>query len=201
MPTRTLITRANLRIVGIGGSLRGDSCSYIALKCVESLLGRMNYGMEIIDLRKTRLPFCNGDLREQWPAYPGVAKLRNAVSRAHAIVLVTPEYHGGVSGVLKNALDLIDCKHLEGKVVGAISVLGGPANSNALNDLERVMRWCHARVIPRQIAVGNAKTVFVDGQIASAELRDRFELFAETLVSSAIRICDPYQAEAMPKIG
>ena len=39
---------------------------------------------------------------------------------------------------------------LSGKVAGAISVLGGQANSNALNELRLIMRWVHAWVIPEQ---------------------------------------------------
>jgi FMN reductase len=178
----------DLRIVGIGGSLREHSCSYLALEHAMALLARMGCHARILDLRKIRLPFCNGD--KQWPAYPGVAQLRKAVAGAHALVLVTPEYHGGMSGVLKNALDLLDVDHLEGKVVGGISVLGGPANSNALNDLGRIMRWCHAWVIPEQIAVGRASTIFVNGQIADADLRHRFEQFARSLVWSATRLGD-----------
>jgi FMN reductase len=178
----------DLRIVGIGGSLREHSCSYIALEHAMALLARMGCQARILDLRKIRLPFCNGD--KLWPAYPGVAQLRKAVAGAHALVLVTPEYHGGMSGVLKNALDLLDVEHLEGKVVGGISVLGGPANSSALNDLGRIMRWLHAWVIPQQIAVGRASTVFVNGQIADREMRHRFEQFAHSLVRSAARLGD-----------
>jgi NAD(P)H-dependent FMN reductase len=95
-----------------------------------------------------------------------------------------------MSGVLKNALDLLDADQVAGKVVGAISVLGGPANSNAVNDVARIMRWLHAWVIPRQITVGRASTVFVDGQILDESLRRRFERFAETLAWSALRIAD-----------
>jgi len=51
-----------------------------------------------------------------------------------------PEYHGGVSGVLKNALDLMGFEQLDSKVTGIISVLGGQSNSNALNELLS-MRW------------------------------------------------------------
>ena len=178
----------DLRIVGIGGSLRERSCSYMALEHMMMLLTRLGCSTEILDLRRTRLPFCAGDKHELWSSYPGVAHLRRAVSEAHALVIVTPEYHGGMSGVMKNALDLLDPEHLEGKVVGAISVLGGPANSNALNDVGRIMRWCHAWVIPQQIAVGRASTVFVNGQIADAGLRKRFEHFAQSLVWSATRL-------------
>lgn len=178
-----------LRVVGIAGSLREHSCSHLALAHAITLLRQLGCSTQIIDLRKTQLPFCNGDKNETWSAYPGVAELRTGVSRAHALLLVTPEYHGGVSGVLKNALDLLEPKDLDGKVTGTISVLGGPANSSALNDLSRIMRWCHAWVIPQHIAIGRASQAFVDGQVADKDLRQRFEEFAESLMCSTVRIC------------
>jgi NAD(P)H-dependent FMN reductase len=51
------------------------------------------------------LNFCDG--KEDEGTYPsGVGKLREEVRAAQGIILGTPEYHGGFSGVLKNALDL-----------------------------------------------------------------------------------------------
>src|SRR5215467_816034 len=112
-----MVKRAtDLRVVGIGGSLREGSYSYVSLEHVIALVTRMGCSAQIIDLRNTRLPFCNGDRHELWPSHPGVAELRRLVSTAHALVLATPEYHGGISGVLKNALDLLDEDHVAGKV-------------------------------------------------------------------------------------
>jgi FMN reductase len=179
-----------VRVAGIGGSLRENSTAYLALEHVMSLIARNGCLTQVIDLRKTTLPFCNGDGKELWPQYPGVAEMREAVARAHAIVLCTPEYHGSISGVLKNALDLLAEEHLKGKVAGVISVLGGPANSNALNDLSRIMRACHAWVMPYDVAIGQAHTAFVDGVIRDIALENRFVEFADSLVESAIRIRD-----------
>jgi len=187
----------DLRIVGIGGSLRAHSFSYLALEYAMRRLAGMGCRTRIADLRKMSLPFCNGDKNELWSAYPAVAELRRVVAKANALVLATPEYHGSISGVLKNALDLLDPKDLEGKVAGVISVLGGPANSNALNDLSRIMRWCHAWVIPQHIAIGRARAVFLDTEIADQELRDRFDEFTKSLVWTALRICELDSADAL----
>ena len=175
-------------VVGIGGSLREHSCSYLALEHAMASLVRLGCTTRIIDLRTLSLPFCNGE--KHWPrsAYPGVSELRTALSDAHAVVFATPEYHGSVSGVLKNTLDLLDVEQLKGKAVGAISVLGGPANSNALNDLSRMMRWFHAWVIPEQIAIGYASSAFAAGRLSDTDLLDRFERFAESLVDVANRL-------------
>jgi FMN reductase len=133
---------------------------------------------------------CNGDKEDPRLDYPAVAHLRNLASGAHALILATPEYHGGMSGVMKNALDLLEIKHLEGKVVGCISVLGGPTNCNALNDLRQVMRWCHAWVIPEQIAIGRAREVLAAREIRDPDLQARFEAFVHGLLQATLRLND-----------
>ena len=55
---------------------------------------------------------------------PGVGKLREEVRAAEGIILGTPEYHGGFSGVLKNALDLMGFDEFEGKMMGLVGVSG-----------------------------------------------------------------------------
>jgi FMN reductase len=179
---------SDLKIVAIGGSLREGSFSHLALEHAARLLTDLGCQTRLLDLRVTRLPFCNGDNNDPRREYPAVAELRRAVRDAHGLVLATPEYHGGVSGVLKNTLDLLSAEHLAGKVAGVISVSGGGPNSNALNDLSRILRCCHAWVLPQQIAIGRAQAVFLNGEITDTELLNRFVRFAHSLAWSAARI-------------
>lgn len=187
-----------LKVLGIGGSLRKASYSHLALEHAAGLVREMGCSVELFDPRRMELPFCNGDKTEPWPAYPAVGELRRLVSEAHAIILSTPEYHGGMSGVLKNALDLLDREHLEGKVVGGISVLGGKHNSNALNDLRTVMRWCHAWMIPEQVAIGQVRTTLAEGRIRDADLLQRFEDFAHGLVWRTARLNGLHSESVLP---
>ncbi len=170
-----------IKVVGIGGSLRPNAHSYQALQLASQRVAALDASVEILDLRSLTLPFCDGS--QTYPDYPDVETLRQAVQAADALILATPEYHGSVSGVLKNALDLMSFDHLSGKVVGLISVLGGQVNSNALNDLRVIMRWVHAWVIPEQIAIGQAWKAFdEDGKLLDAGLQQRFDQFAQSLV-------------------
>jgi FMN reductase len=170
-----------VKIVGISGSLRSGSNSYKALKHAIQLVAALGVEVEILDLRTMNLPFCNGE--GTYDDYPDVARLQETVKAADGLILATPEYHGSVSGVLKNALDLMGFEELTGKVTGLISVLGGQSNSNALNDLRIIMRWVHAWVIPEQIAIGQAWNAFgEDGKLLDEKLAERFEAFAHSLV-------------------
>ena len=170
-----------VKIVGIIGSLRTDSYSALALQQAADRVEALGAEVDILDLREMKLPFCDGG--SEYPDYPDVDVLRDKVKAADGLILATPEYHGSVSGVLKNALDLMSFEHLSGKVAGAISVLGGQPNSNALNDLRIIVRWVHGFVIPEQIAVGQAWQAFdSEGKLKDAKLAERFDGFAQSLV-------------------
>jgi NAD(P)H-dependent FMN reductase len=176
-----------IKIVGINGSLRPGSYSAMALEVAISRVGALGIETEIIDLRKLSLPFCNGG--DDYSDYPDVAKMQQTVKSAAGLILATPEYHGSVSGVMKNALDLMSFEELSGKVAGLISVLGGQSNSNALNDLRIILRWVHAWVIPEQIGLGQAWKVFnEEGEILDEKLSQRFDAFAASLVDNTRKL-------------
>lgn len=178
-----------VKIVGILGSLRTDSYSALALQQAIERVKALDAEVEILDLRNMTLPFCDGG--SEYPDYPDVEVLRDTVKAADGLILATPEYHGSVSGVLKNALDLMSFEHLSGKVVGAISVLGGQPNSNALNSLRIIVRWVHGWVIPEQIAVGQAWQAFdSEGKLKDEKLSQRFDAFAQSLVDNTIKLQD-----------
>lgn len=176
-----------VKVVGIAGSLRAGSHSQQALKIAIERVQALGAEVEILDLRSLNLPFCNGG--DDYPDYPDVEKLRQTVLEADAIILSTPEYHGSISGVLKNALDLMSFDHFSGKVTGLISVLGGQSNSNALNDMRTILRWIHAWTIPEQVAIGQAWKAFDDnGNLVDEKLSQRFDAFAQSLVENTHKL-------------
>lgn len=176
-----------VKIVGIVGSLRSGAYSALALEEALSRIQALGAEVEVIDLRKMTLPFCNGG--SDYPKYPDVEVLREKVQTADGLVLATPEYHGSLSGVLKNALDLMSFEHLSDKVTGLISVLGGQSNSNALNDLRIIVRWVHGVVIPEQIAIGQAWQAFdSEGKLKDEKLAERFDKFAQSLINYTTKL-------------
>ena len=176
-----------IKVVGIIGSLRQGSYSALALKEAVTRVEALGATVEILDLREMQLPFCNGG--DEYPDYPDVEILREKVKAADALILATPEYHGSVSGVMKNALDLMSFEHLSEKVTGMISVLGGQSNSNALNELRIIIRWVHGWVIPEQIAIGQAWQAFdKEGKLKDEKLSQRFDTFALSLLESTKKL-------------
>lgn len=75
-------------------------------------------------------------------AHPQVAHLLQVVASADALVIASPAYHGGISGLVKNALDYLEElrqrpePYLDGRAVGCIiSTLGLQAGGTALSSL------------------------------------------------------------------
>ena len=176
-----------VKIVGITGSLRSDSYSALALEQALKRVKALDAEVEMLDLREMTLPFCDGG--NEYPEHPDVEVLRDKVKAADGLILATPEYHGSLSGVLKNALDLMSFEHLSDKITGLISVLGGQSNSNALNDMRIIVRWVHGVVIPEQIAIGQAWQAFDDaGNLKDEKLAERFDGFAQSLIDYTVKL-------------
>jgi NAD(P)H-dependent FMN reductase len=162
-----------VKIIAISGSLREGSYTRAALQVV--LQGAAEYGAEVklLDLREYNLVF-SGMVDEQY--YPeDVFTLRREVQQAQGIILGTPEYHGSFSGVLKNALDLMSFREIEGKMIGLVGVAGGALGAvNALNSLRNVGRHLHAWVLPQQVSIPQAHKVFdKEGNIQDEKIKSR----------------------------
>ncbi len=141
------------RIVALAGSISSDSATRKALTV--ALEGAAKHGaeVELIDLREYQLPFCDGS-KEYGPE---VNRLKEKIHNADGILLGTPEYHGGYSGVLKNAMDLMGFPEFQGKMVGLVGVAGGAlGGTGPLLSLRNVCRTLHAWVVPNQATVAHA---------------------------------------------
>ncbi len=164
-----------LRIAGISGSLRAGSYTRRAVEA--ALAGAAESGAQtrLIDLNGYNLIFRAGQDETGYPS--DVARLRAEIKQADGIILGTPEYHGSLSGVLKNALDLMGFDEFEGKMIGLVGVSGGQMGAfDALNTLRNIGRALHAWVIPEQASIPEAWKVFTeDGKIADPKLEKRLK--------------------------
>jgi NAD(P)H-dependent FMN reductase len=90
-----------MNVLAISGSLRAASINSALLRAAAQLAPP---GMQVRIFEGIgALPLFNLDLEAQLPE--AIGQLRHAVASADAIVIASPEYAHGVSGVIKNALD------------------------------------------------------------------------------------------------
>lgn len=166
----------SIRVVGICGSLRPNSWTEVALKIALDGAEERGAISELVDLRDYDLPFCSGGGADAIQGNgSGVHRLQQKVSEASGIILATPNYHGSLSGVLKNALDLMSMREFENKVVGLIGVSGGRMGATStLNTLRAIGRTLHAWVIPSEAWIYDADSAFTeDGHIKDGSSEQR----------------------------
>jgi FMN reductase len=161
--------RELVRIIGLCGSLRPNGFTKMALGIALTGAAEGGAATQLVDLSEYDLPLCSGDAADMYRGSPGVRRLRQIVSEADAVILATPTYHGTLSGVLKNALDLMSTREFEGKVVGLIGVSGDRmGGANTLETMRTIGRTLHAWVIPSAAWIDDAAAAFA----ANGVLRD-----------------------------
>src|SRR5258706_5756239 len=164
-----------IRVIGLAGSLRAGSATCLAVHCV--LRGAEEEGakVELLDLAGYHLPFLGRE--EEDGGANAVARLRADLRAADGIILGSPEIHGSISGVLKNALDLASAHEFEGKMVGLVGIAGGRMGATeTLSHLRTIGRSLHAWVVPSQASIGVSGEAFDSrGEPVDPEVRDRLK--------------------------
>lgn len=89
------------QVLGISGSLRkGSNNTAILTSLKKAVEGKL----ELTLFPLNDVPLYNADL-DGAEVPPAVRALREAIAAADGLILCSPEYNYGISGVLKNALD------------------------------------------------------------------------------------------------
>jgi len=175
-------------ILGISGSLRRDSHNARLLRAAARELPEGDE-LRIFDGLRDVPPFDEDVDRDPPPA--GVARLRDAIARADAVLIATPEYNSSIPGVLKNALDWASrpfprssLQFTPVAVIGASTGAFGAVWAQA--ELRKVLGASGARVVQGDLAVGYAHDrLDADGRLADEQLREQLrELLAELRVEA-----------------
>ncbi len=177
-----------LKVVGICGSLRNISYTRFSVNIALEAAEKMGAEVKLIDLRDFDLPFVEQYDEDDQPE--DLKIYRDEVASADAIIIGTPEYHGGYTGVIKNAIDLLSRNVFENKTVGLIGIAGGSLGaSNSLNGLRQITRHLHAWTVPQHVSVPSASSKFdKDGNITDENIEKRLVEVGETVVKHALLI-------------
>ncbi|MEX0318186.1 MAG: NADPH-dependent FMN reductase [Ruegeria sp.] len=89
-------------LLGLSGSLRRDATNRKLLREAARLFGPCSFTEADLNL-----PLYDGDLEAADGIPASVQTLADQIAAADAVIISTPEYNKGPSGVLKNALDWV----------------------------------------------------------------------------------------------
>jgi chromate reductase, NAD(P)H dehydrogenase (quinone) len=176
------------RVLAISGSLRRGSHNTKLLRAAVTLLPPGSK-LTLWDSLKGVPPFDEDD--EAGPPNTVVTGLRQAVVRADAILIATPEYNHSIPGQLKNALDWLS-RPLAGNpmqrkpaaVIGASSGIYGAVWAQA--ETRRILEALGAHVLDRELPVPTAAQQFdAEGQLLDRDVGSRLRELLEELVAGA----------------
>jgi FMN reductase len=169
-----------LHIVGIGGTTRAVSSTEQALR----------YVLRVCEQAGAQTECFNGPVLTALPYYAPELPYRSeealrllaGLRRADGIVIASSSYHGGLSGLVKNAIDYAedmrdeDPCYFSGRPVGCIATGSGwqgvVATLKALRDVAHALRgW----PTPMGAAINTAQTIF-DADGDTVDVKARFQL-------------------------
>ena len=183
-----------MNVLGISGSLRQASFNTALLHAAQELAPA---GMNIVIHRLHELPLFDQDVEEQGDPAP-VAEFKEAIERADGLLFACPEYNGGITGVLKNAVDWASrlgktrkVAALTGKTICIIGASPGITGTvRAQDQLRLVLRRAGARSEPQgDVLVFQAHTKIIDGRLVDERTREALGRhlagFAERLAATS----------------
>ena len=148
-------------IVTIAGSSRPNSFTAKALAVVNDQLGQSDFSVVTFDAAGLTLDFPGR------PTTPDGQRLKAAVKDAAGLVLATPEYHGGMSAMLKLCIENLGFPSaMAGKPVALLGVASG--RIGAIKSIEQLRGVCGhtgALVVPGAISIASVQAAFdADGR-------------------------------------
>lgn len=170
----------------LNGSNRRHATSAKLTAYIGKLLAEMNIEVAVFDLHGKPLPFYSPDEDTE---DANVREMLAAAARADAIILATPDYHGSVSGVLKNALDFLGKDQFDSKLVLSVSSAGGAVGTSSLTHLQTIVRNVHGINCPEWISIGAEQRRFgPDGEPEQDKVKERVKRVLHYFVRLARRL-------------
>ena len=178
------------RILAFSGSLRRDSFNHKIVLIAAEAARAAGAEVTVIRLIDQNLPLYNEDVeREGIPA--GVVAFKALLAAHNALLISSPEYNGGPSGALKNAIDWAsrtakgDTSVFAGKTAGLLAASPGPLGGiRALPMVRQILSGVGVLVIPEQAAVGSvAQHLAADGSLSDEKLRGMVQKVGQRLAA------------------
>lgn len=162
-------------ILGVSGSPRAASHSR---RLLERLLERAE-GFEaetrLLDLRERPLPLLAPDADDP----TNFNAIRRDILWADAIVLASPDYHGSMSGTIKNFLDHY-WREFGGKLFGYV-VASHEKGLTVQDHLRTAVRQCYGWSLPYGIGFNGDTDLDLDADTIAPALEQRMEMMARDL--------------------
>jgi FMN reductase len=182
----TIHQKGTVNVLGVAGSMRQQSYSTRTLKIV--LEEAKKYASEpyMLELRKINLPLYDpSEITSDEPSPNNnnnvLERITTALKWADAFVLASPDYHGSMSGGMKNFLDYF-WEDFAGKTFGYI-VASHEKGLTVADQMRTAVRQCYGWSMPYNISINGEKDFDSKGNLVNSALAKRIKMLARDLVT------------------
>jgi NAD(P)H-dependent FMN reductase len=159
-----------LSVLTVVGSLHRDSVTRTVITHVAEQFRIAGASVDILDFQKEPLALYNPDTAYDLPGY---VELQHRVDQSDVIVLGTPDYHGSLSGAMKNFLDHF-WHEFAGKLFAGI-VASHEKGLTVIDQLRTVARQCYAWTLPYGVSFIEDEDV-KGNEIVGEKFKQRLEM-------------------------
>ena len=168
------------KILGVTGSQREDSHSTRTLLILLDIASNKYLAeTQILNLRETILPLYNPSGRQGHLSSEHVKKSQELVDWADAFILASPDYHGSMSGTMKNFLDH-HWEEFAGKTFGYVCT-SHEKGLTVMDQMRTAVRQCYGWSLPYGVSVNSGQDFDSQGLIINRELSKRLNMLARDL--------------------
>jgi NAD(P)H-dependent FMN reductase len=163
-------------IVIISGTNRPGSNTRKVAAHVEAVYRAQKVPVELLDLAGLPPEIFSPASYAEKPA--GFAKFRDAILAADGLVIVTPEYNGGMPGILKYFIDMLPFpESFERRPVCFVGLAAGMWGAlRPVEQLQAIFAYRNAYIYPERVFMpGIGKLLDASGRFANPELEKRLE--------------------------
>ena len=167
----------NFKVLGISSSMRESSFSATGLKITLEKIKDIGVEVEFLDLRTTNLPmFYSSDNDENKTI---ISKVTDKVKNSDAFILATPDYHGSMSGSMKNFLDYY-WSEFAGKLFGYICA-SHEKGLTAMDQMRTAVRQCYGWSMPYGVSINGEEDFDGNRNIINENLEARINMLARDI--------------------
>ena len=152
--------------------MREGSYGKQALKVALESAKMQRAQVRLLELAKADIPVYS-------PSSTVPANVAADVEWADALILASPDYHGSISGALKNFLDYF-YEEFAGKLFGYI-VASHEKGLTVMDQMRTAIRQCYGWSLPYGVSI-NGEQDFTSGQLSNQRIEQRLNMMGRDLV-------------------
>jgi NAD(P)H-dependent FMN reductase len=174
-----------VNVLGVAGSMREQSYSTRGLKMVLEETKKYNAESYMLEVRKINLPLYDPSEITSDNSYSNnnnvLERITTTLRWADVFVLASPDYHGSMSGGMKNFLDYF-WEDFAGKTFGYI-VASHEKGLTVADQMRTAVRQCYGWSMPYNISINGEKDFDSKGNLINSALAKRIKMLSRDLVT------------------